>query len=241
MYKVILPAVIIIFLSISDAWSQNMTWGMKGGLNIGTPYMKPEEGSSGAPGIGPRLGAFVRHRFNEHLYLQIEMLYSVKGGEYKTPVSGDTIYEEVIFGDTFLIPTYYNGWVEGEFGNVYLDFPIMARYMVSERFHLMAGPQVSYLLKGKNKGTADIKIGEDYSTVEDEPFDESEYINNWDYSLMVGGSYETYSGLNFDLGFSAGLRSIFEDTYDKIDKAVRNMYLSATIGYRFGTNRSQSN
>jgi hypothetical protein len=127
--------------------------------------------------------------------------------------------------------------VEGKFGNVYLDFPILARYLLSERFHLIAGPQVSYLLKGKNKGTADIKIGEDYSTVEDEPFDESEYINNWDYSLMIGGSYETYSGLNFDLGFSAGLRSIFEDSYDKIDKAVRNMYLSATIGYRFGHNK----
>jgi hypothetical protein len=182
--------------------------------------------------LGPRLGAFIRLKFNEKLYFQVEALYSAKGGNYKTPVSGDTIYEQVLLGDTFYIPTWYKGWVEGEFGNVYIDFPLQARYQFSPRFGVLLGPQISYLIRGKNKGTADIQIGENYSMVYDEPFDISDKINKWDYSIILGASYESYSRLNFDLGLSYGLRSIFEEGYTEMDGVVRNIYLSGTIGYR---------
>lgn len=223
----------VVIASVSQTEGQNRSWGIKGGVNLGTPYMKPEEGSSGSLGIGPRVGAFMRLKFKENLYFQVEALYSVKGGNYKTPVSGDTIYEQIILGDTFYIPTWYTGWVEGEFGNIYIDFPLQARYQFSDRFGMLFGPQVSYLIRGKNKGTADIQIGENYSTVYDEPFDISDKINKWDYSVVLAASYESYSRLNFDIGLSFGLRSIFEESYSEIDGIVRNIYLSGTIGYRF--------
>ncbi|HNS16205.1 MAG TPA: porin family protein [Bacteroidales bacterium] len=221
-----------VVLVVWEGTAQNRSWGIKGGVNLGTPYMKPEEGSSGSLGLGPRLGAFVRQKFNEKLYFQLEVLYSVKGGNYKTPVSGDTLYEQVILGDTFYIPTWYEGWVEGEFGNRYIDFPLLARYQFSQRFSMLLGPQISYLIRGFNKGTADMQIGENYSTVYDEPFDISDKINKWDYSILLGTSYESRSRLNFDLGVSVGLRSIFEEGYSEMDGIVRNIYLSGTIGYR---------
>ncbi len=227
--------VILLALMMLVAWegrAQNQSWGLKGGVNLGTPYMKPEEGASGSLGLGPRIGAFVRQKFNEKLYFQLEVLYSVKGGNYKTPVSGDTLYEQVLLGDTFYIPTWYKGWVEGEFGNRYIDFPLLARYQFSRHFSVLLGPQISYLIRGLNKGTADIQIGENYSTVYDEPFDISDKINRWDYSVLLGTSYESDSRLNFDLGLSFGLRSIFEEGYTEMDGIVRNIYLSGTIGYR---------
>jgi len=223
-------ALMVLFMWHSQA--QNRSWGIKGGVNLGTPYMKPEEGSSGALGLGPRVGAFMRLKFNETFYFQVEALYSVKSGNYKAPVSGDTIYEQVLNGVTYPIPTWYKGWVEGEFGNKYIDFPLQARYQFSQRFGMLLGPQISYLLKGKNKGTADIQIGENYSTIYDEPFDISDKINKWDYSIILGASYESYSRLNFDLGLSFGLRTIFEEGYTEMDGIVRNIYLSGTIGYR---------
>ena len=222
----------IIFLPTGDA--QNMWWGIKGGINFGTPYGKAEEGATGAPGVGPRMGVFVRRHVKNRLDVQLEVLYSVKGASYKTPVSGDTLYEEEIMGKIYLIPTYYSGWVEGKFKNVYLDFPITARYEASRKFFLLFGPQISYLLNGSNKGLADIDIGENYSSVKDEPFDESDQLNRWDYSLLFATSYETPGGLNFELGFSYGLRSIYKDSYDKIDDTYRNIYLQAMVGYRFG-------
>jgi len=213
---------------------QNMWWGVKGGVNVGTPFGKAEEGATGAPGVGPRLGVFVRAHVKARLDVQGEILYSVKGGKYETPVSGDTIYEEVIMGVTYLIPTYYKGWVEGTFKNIYLDFPIQARYAVSKKFYLLFGPQISYLLKGSNTGLADIEIGKNYSKVYDEPFDESGELNKWDYSLLFSSSYETPGGLSFELGLSYGLRSIYKDSYTKIDSPYRNIYLSAMVGFRFG-------
>jgi hypothetical protein len=232
LFRTTIISIALLFMVIWETNAQNRSWGIKGGVNLGTPYMKPEEGSSGSLGLGPRLGAFIRLKFNEKFYFQVEALYSAKGGNYKTPVSGDTIYEQVLLGDTFYIPTWYKGWVEGEFGNVYIDFPLQARYQFSPRFGVLLGPQISYLIRGKNKGTADIQIGENYSTVYDEPFDISDKINRWDYSIIMGASYESYSRLNFDLGLSYGLRSIFEEGYTEMDGIVRNIYLSGTIGYR---------
>ncbi|MDD5507463.1 MAG: porin family protein [Bacteroidales bacterium] len=232
LFRMIIITLAIIVWAGGDIGAQNRSWGIKGGVSLGTPYMKPEEGSSGSLGLGPRLGAFMRLKFNDKLYLQVEALYSVKGGNYKTPVSGDTLYEQILLGDTFNIPTWYNGWVEGEFGNIYIDFPLQARYQLSPRFGMLLGPQISYLLRGKNKGTADIQIGENYSTVTDEPFDISDKINKWDYSIILVASYESYSRLNFDLGLSFGLKSIFEEGYTEMDGVVRNIYLSGTIGYR---------
>jgi hypothetical protein len=232
LFRTTIISIVLLFMVVGEIDAQNRSWGIKGGVNMGTPYMKPEEGSSGSLGLGPRLGAFIRLKFNEKLYFQVEALYSAKGGNYKTPVSGDTIYEQVLLGDTFYIPTWYKGWVEGEFGNVYIDFPLQARYQFSPRFGVLLGPQISYLIRGKNKGTADIQIGENYSMVYDEPFDISDKINKWDYSIILGASYESYSRLNFDLGLSYGLRSIFEEGYTEMDGVVRNIYLSGTIGYR---------
>lgn len=227
----------LIIIAISS-FSQNYNWGIKGGVNLGTPYGKAEDGATGSPGIGPRLGFFVLRKFNEKVDLQVEVLYSAKGGKYETPVSGDTVYEQVLHGVTYQIPTYYKGWVEGKFDNVYLDFPLLARYHPGEKMSFLIGAQVSYLLKGGNYGTADIEIGENYSKVYGEPFDESAYINQWDYSLILGGNYESNSGLNIDLGLSFGLRSLFKSSYDLIDNKYRNIYLYSTIGYRFGKGMS---
>ncbi|MBP6977008.1 MAG: porin family protein [Bacteroidales bacterium] len=235
--------IISLALMVIIAWeanAQNRSWGIKGGVNLGTPYMKPEEGSSGSLGLGPRVGAFIRLKFKEKLYFQIEALYSVKGGNYRTPVSGDTLYEQVLLGDTFYIPTWYEGWVEGEFGNRYIDFPLQARYQFSPHFSVLLGPQISYLIRGLNKGTADMQIGENYSTVNDEPFDISDKINKWDYSILLGASYESHSRLNFDLGLSFGLRSIFEEGYTEMDGIVRNIYLNGTIGYRISKAESDN-
>lgn len=238
-YKIGLIGLFIVFL-MPTADAQNMWWGVKGGINLGTPYGKAEESATGAPGIGPRMGLFLRTHVKNRLDVQIEALYSVKGGKYDTPVSGDTVYEEEIMGIKYLIPTYYEGRVEGEFKNVYLDFPITARYEASRKFFLSFGPQISYLLNGSNTGTADMDIGENYSSVTDEPFDESSELNKWDYSLLFAGSYETPGGLNFELGLNYGLRSIYKASYDKIDNTYRNIYLHLMVGYRFGKPGSET-
>ncbi len=223
--------VLILLLSFQIK-SQNFSWGVKSGLIYGTPYTKPEKGSSGTLGLGPHIGIFAEFKFNDKLSFQPQIIYSRKNGTYKTLISGDTIYKQIIMSDTFYIPTYYKGNVEGKFTNNYLDFPLLAKYKLKNNFSLLFGPQVSYLLKGGNKGNADVEVGENYSKIYDEPFDISDKINRWDYSIVIGNNYETKNRINFDVNFSFGLRSIFINNYE-INGTVRNIYLSGSIGYRF--------
>ncbi len=237
--RIIILVLIISSLVAFSQNDQNMLLGIRAGINMGTPYSKPEKGAKGAIGIGPRIGFFLRLRVNDKFDFQGEAIYSVKGGTYTTPVDGDTIYEQIVVGDTIPIPTFYSGIVRGKFDNRYIDFPFQARYHLGKRFNLMFGPQISYLLKGGNSGTADIDIGLNYSHVSNEPFDTSDKINKWDYSFLFGTNYQTYGGLNADVGLSFGLRSIFRSDYDLIDNTVRNIYLQCSLGYCFGRHHRQ--
>ena len=98
---------------------------------------------------------------NKHFGILTELSFSCKSASFRTHVSGDTLYPEEILGVTYYIPTSYAGWVSGNFKNYYIDIPVLLTYKLGDGFNLIAGPQISYLLKGKNAGTADIDVGKD--------------------------------------------------------------------------------
>ncbi len=67
----------IIITSSININAQNILWGFKGGVNIGTPYTKPTNKSSGYPALNPQFGVFIIFKSTEKLYFQIESLYSM--------------------------------------------------------------------------------------------------------------------------------------------------------------------
>jgi hypothetical protein len=213
-----------------------MQFGLKGGLNIGTPVGAAEKGAKGSLGVGPLIGMYFAYDLGNNWALHGEFLYSYKGSSFDTPVSGDTIYKYVV-NDTIPseVHTNYRGNVEGKFDNRYLDIPLYASYTLSERFFLMFGGYVSYLLRGKNSGSADVEVGDPrspFTTVEDEPFDQSGEINKWDYGLLVGSTYMTKHRLNLGVSLTTGLRSIYRKNYKYIDGVVRNLYLQTFVQFR---------
>jgi len=225
----------LFFLQLSTQ-AQNIAYGLKGGLTTGTPYSKPKEGDSGKAETGPVLGVFLKYSLYKHFDILAELSYSNKSASFRTHVSGDTIYPKEILGVTYYIPTSYAGWVNGNFDNYYIDIPVMLAYKTGKRFNILAGPQVSYLLKGKNTGTADIAVGKDpnypYTTVKDRPFDESDQLNKWDYSFVCGINYEATRRLFFNFNSSYGLRSIYKKSYTMAGGTVRNIYLQLSTAYR---------
>lgn len=238
----LLLALICTFI-ISQAVTQDLDYGVKAGLNIGTPYMKPEKGASGTPGIGPLFGVFSKYYLSDKWAIHLELFYSAKGSNFKTPVSGDTLYERTWhigppnggYDTTTKIPTIYEGTVEGSYGNRYLDIPLLLSYRVGKKMLLMFGPQFSYLLKGKNTGDADIIVGDPespFTKVNDEPFDQSHELNRWDYSILIGTQYEGKKLFNLGISLTTGLGSIYNKNYKYLDKAVRNIYLQAYLGFR---------
>jgi hypothetical protein len=229
---------VALFLLHQEDHAQRIAFGFKGGATTGTPYSKPKEGASGGLGTGLDLGAFLKHEFSRHFSVRMELFYSFKGASFDTPISGDTNYAEVILGTTYLIPTSYSGRAKGTFENNYLNLPLFLSYKAGKRFDLMAGPQISYLIKGRNSGTADVVVGADpnypYTSVTGKPFDQSDYLNKWDYSFSCGTIFEANPRLNINLNFSRGFNSVFNKNYKSSNGTVRNIYMQLTIDLRIG-------
>ncbi|MGD0710331.1 MAG: porin family protein [Bacteroidales bacterium] len=228
---------ILHFLQLNTR-SQEIAYGLKAGADCGTPYSKPQAGDSGKVGIGPVFGAFISYTFSKFFSVHAELSCSYNNASFGTNISGDTLYAETIAGKTYYIPTHYSGRVKGTFKNCYLDFPVFLAYKISEKFTLLAGPQLSYLFKGKNSGTADISVGTNpkypFKVVNNAPFDESNELNKWDYSIAAGTAFEATKRLFFNLTGSVGLRSIYKKSYTQAAKTVRNIYLQLSTAFRIG-------
>lgn len=225
----------LFFTAGEKAIGQGLEFGIKGGFTLGTPYGIAEEGAKGKLGAGPTFGVFIRGQLNFRWKVQAEFLYSKKGSTFKTPVEGDTLYKDEQNGQPYTVHTIYKGWVEGEFDNVYLDIPVVFLYRLNTKWNLLVGPQFSYLLKGKNKGTADIEVGDPenpFTTVEDEPFDQSEQLKKWDYGILLGGMYHLNNKMHIGLSVTTGLFSIYDKNYKYLDRTVRNIYLQASLGFK---------
>ena len=244
MRNIILTAALLwFFMAGIQAHAQEMEFGLKGGLNIGKPYGVAEKGAKGSLGIGPMLGMYFAYDLGSRWALNGEFLYSYKGSKFRTPVPGDTIYKYNTITPTDTIPseahTIYRGWVDGKFDNRYLDMPLYASYAISSKFLLMFGGYLSYLIEGHNSGTADIEVGDPrhpFTTVNDEPFDQSSELNRWDYGLMLGTTYITERRINFGMSLTTGLRSVYRNNYKYIDGVVRNIYLQTFVQFRMSKN-----
>ncbi|HSG67846.1 MAG TPA: hypothetical protein VK994_04005, partial [Bacteroidales bacterium] len=70
---------IIAWLSLGSLYAQEMEFGLKGGLNIGTPYGVAEKGASGSLGVGPLIGITFAYDLGARWALHGEFLYSQKG------------------------------------------------------------------------------------------------------------------------------------------------------------------
>ncbi len=218
---------------------QPFSWGMKVGVIAGTPIGPSEEGATGSPGIGLHIGVAGKYDISERWSVQGDVVYNQKKAKYKTPVRDqDYEYEQIFeFPDTTIIaiiPTYFNGEVEGEFYNHYLEVPLNANYKLSKRWYLTFGIYGSYLIKGSHQVIANGIVGDNFDTVENRSQDETEGLNKWDYGLNTGVRYQVGESLNCELRISSGMRSIFNDDYQLAEDTVRNLYLQLSFGYDLG-------
>lgn len=234
MKRIVLGMSLLMLLGVFQANAQGFTFGVKAGVNAGTPIGPAPDSASGAPGVGPHVGVFARLNLKDRLDIQPELMYSYKSGTFYTPIEGDTVYEQTLAGQTFLLPTYYEGDVDGSFSLHYIELPINVMYHFGDHWSIHGGPYFGYLILGKNEGTASGVVGNNFSTFENEPFDQSAELNPLDYGAVLGGNYETYTGWNFSLRATCGLRSVYKDSYTMPPGTIRNVYLQASIGYRFG-------
>jgi len=136
MKKIILAIVAATFMvNMSSAQEdpidlrENLTFGVKVGANLSNVYDTKGQDFNADGKLGLATGVFVGIPISKYLGIQPELLYSQKGFKAKGNVLGSA-YE-------FTRTTNY------------LDIPVFVAVKPSPMITILAGPQYSYLLKGK--------------------------------------------------------------------------------------------
>lgn len=192
-----------IFTVFQFAQAQELTFGVKGGVNLASLGGDVESGAKGK--LGLHLGGLAEYMLSDEFGIQGELLYSSLGGKYEESEEGFS--------------------VEAETRLAYLSLPIMGKYYVTEAIALEAGPQFSFLLSAEEEFTAEFD-GETESDTEDI----KEFTNSLDLGFGIGGSYNTEGGLFFGLRYVLGLSNIYKDADDF---SVQNNVLQISAGYKF--------
>lgn len=144
MRKLFLMAAVAVF-GLSYANAQEVTFGVKAGVNFATLNGDDAEGINGKTAF--HVGGLANIGISDEFSIQPEVLYSAQGGKLK------------------------EGNIMGKYNFDYINIPVLAKFMVADGFSIEAGPQVGFLLSAKAKGdgeSVDLKDelkGTDFSGV----------------------------------------------------------------------------
>jgi hypothetical protein len=133
------PFIVLFILLSSSAWSQEVAFGIKGGLNLASLNVNDAEATYNSR-TGLHAGIFARSKFNK-VAIQPELLLFTQATDVKSTLLGN-------YKDNF----------------TYLSIPLMLKFYPVLGLNLQAGPQFGFLLDGERnysgalgQGSKDIK------------------------------------------------------------------------------------
>jgi hypothetical protein len=128
MKKIILLVVMVFAFGFVNAQDkENMSFGVKGGLNVSSITNADQDGVNSKSLIGFHAGFFGEFMISDKFAIQPEVLYSTQG--VKLDFEGD----------------------KGDLKLDYINIPVMAKYYVADTFSLELGPQIGFLVSAKAK------------------------------------------------------------------------------------------
>jgi hypothetical protein len=195
-------------LSAASPAAAQLTFGVKGGLNVAKLSFDPDEGFTPENRMGLVVGMLVTQPLRSRFGLQVEALYSQKGAK-------DEFSEEGIdFKQTIQLD--------------YIEIPVLANVAVTStdtvRFSLNAGPTFGFLVNDKEVFEVDGEKDED--DIED--------VKSYDIGFAVGGAVQTRQ-LIFDARYTWGLTNLNDDPDpEEASQKVKNKAFTFTVGWLFG-------
>ncbi len=184
MRKVLLT-VSLIFASFTNGNAQEFQLGAKAGINF-TSVTGDNTSDITSITEFQSFGLVAEIPFSEKLSFQPELMYSAQGFD---------LNEDLV-------------------SLKYLNVPLMAKYYITKRLNIEAGPQFGYLLSAKQ---------------EDNDVDDN--FNNIDFGVNFGLGYKLENGLNFGARYNLGLSNI--NDADVLDDKNRNSVFQIYVGFFF--------
>ncbi len=141
MKKLILSIIVSLFI-VANVLSQEIRFGVKGGLNISKFNSKTNAPFSENTGrVGFHVGGLIEISLNEKFAIQPELLFSTQGSNIN---SG-----------------------ERELRLNYLQLPVMGKYKIVKGLSAEAGPVLGYLLSAKFNGLVNSEDGRETIDIKD--------------------------------------------------------------------------
>jgi hypothetical protein len=192
--KLLLTSALVFLTSYSFA--QKISGGVKAGLNLADQKFS-SDGVTVESKLKPGLhaGLFLTVMINEKFAVQPEVLYSMQGSKLAFDAF-DYNYE-----------TSFN----------YLAVPILARYNITDRISVHAGPQFGFLMSADIQ-VINVDVKDDYKTIE--------------ISGATGGEINIVGGLGAGMRYVFGLSQIHEGGIDDNGK-TKNSVFQIYLTYRF--------
>lgn len=214
MRKLLLSALALFAFGSMNA--QNTKFGVKAGGNIA--WLNGDaELSKPVPGF--HAGGFVGLKITDKFSLQPEILFSLQGGK-------DEKYER--YGNTHISEK-----MRITLG--YLNIPVLAKYYVTKKISIEAGPQVGINVFARQKfeyddNTSGIRIIGGYNQ------NVKESVKAVDFGLAVGTSYDLNDHLFLQARYVFGLTSVHKEINDEFgnyNPDIKNGVAQVSLGYRF--------
>jgi opacity protein-like surface antigen len=214
MKKILLSAIL---LATGFANAQEIKFGAKLGLNISNFSGDLTDAKSL---IGAQLGGFDEIKITDKFAVQPELLFSMQGSK--------TSYSET--------DVNYSYSENSKNKLNYLNIPVLAKFNVSEKFALLAGPQFGLLMSAKQ----DFDITETISGVTDnysESVDAKNFYKSVAMSFNLGAAYSFTDNIFVDVRYNLGLSNISKDFTDEFGDSysadIKNNVIQFSVGYKF--------
>jgi hypothetical protein len=207
-----------LLLTFSICKAQNFKFGIKTGLNMASFSVKVNDIKI-KPLFGMHAGIVFQAKLTSGFYIQPEILFSQQGAKVE---SMRTVSLE---GTNFDIQGTAIQKLQ------YLNMPLLAKFSLSKKLNLEAGPHVSYLLQSKTTiETLTTSTNPDYAPSKEVNMpDTKDAFNKYDIGATLGLDYQLLNGIFFQGRYNLGfIKPLKKETYDS-----RNGVLQISLGYQF--------
>ncbi|MBS1952019.1 MAG: hypothetical protein OJF59_001041 [Cytophagales bacterium] len=201
----------ILFLSTTFlALSQNLSFGIRGGLNVSNLSMShtglPDNQQKARTSFN--IGGYGQYSLNEKMTIQTELFYSEEGASFSNPGTE--------------LPANIN--------LSYLSLPLFFKYNIYKKLYAMAGPQVSYLLSAQSV----YEDGTPYNVMNEHSKSVIGFVP------VVGYDWKNFSiNVRYNIGLTNIPKSLSYWNYTRyIDNHVKSNVFSLVVGYKIGSRKN---